>query len=124
MNLETLDWMDRNGYRPFHSKVISAAAGEAPYVLDGLVGNAAEFDPLGHHVGTGGVVPGPDCSLNVILDTNLPMTPEWLVGELGRRWDKTVLSEGFVFLERRDRSNRYSYDVTLERKDLNDEIIL
>ena len=53
----------RRGYRPFHSNVIGVAAGEAPFVLDGLAGNAAEFDPLVHHVGTGGVVPGPDCSL-------------------------------------------------------------
>ena len=46
-----------NRYGSFHSNVIGAAAGEAPFVLDGLVGNAAEFDPLVHHVGTGGVVP-------------------------------------------------------------------
>ena len=42
----------RRGYRPFHSNVIGVAAGEAPFVLDGLAGNAAEFDPLVHHVGT------------------------------------------------------------------------
>ena len=42
-------------YGSFHSNVIGATAGEAPFVLDGLVGNAAEFDPLVHHVDTGGV---------------------------------------------------------------------
>ena len=42
-------------YGPFHSNVIGATAGEAPFVLDGLVGNAAQFDPLVHHVDTGGV---------------------------------------------------------------------
>ena len=41
----------RLAYRcSFHSNVIGATAGEAPFVLDGLVGNAAEFDPLVHHV--------------------------------------------------------------------------
>ena len=35
--------------------MIGATAGEAPFVLDGLVGNAAEFDPLVHYVDTGGV---------------------------------------------------------------------
>ena len=42
-------------YGSFHSNVIGATAGEAPFVLDGLVGNAALFDPLVHHVDTGGV---------------------------------------------------------------------
>ena len=42
-------------YGSFHSNVIGATAGEAPFVLDGLVGNAAEFDPLVHYVDTGGV---------------------------------------------------------------------
>ena len=42
-------------YGSFHSNVIGATAGEAPFVLDGLVGNAAQFDPLVHHVDTGGV---------------------------------------------------------------------
>ena len=41
-------------YGSFHSNVIGATAGEAPFVLDGLVGNAAQFDPLVHHVDTGG----------------------------------------------------------------------
>ena len=35
--------------------MIGATAGEAPFVLDGLVGNAALFDPFVHHVDTGGV---------------------------------------------------------------------
>ena len=35
--------------------MIGATAGEAPFVLDGLVGNAAQFNPLVHHVDTGGV---------------------------------------------------------------------
>ena len=42
-------------YGSFHSNVIGATAGEAPFVLDGLVGNAAEFNPLVHYVDTGGV---------------------------------------------------------------------
>ena len=42
-------------YGSFHSNVIGATAGEAPFVLDGLVGNAVQFDPLVHHVDTGGV---------------------------------------------------------------------
>ena len=72
------------------SNVIGVAAGEAPFVLDGLAGNAAEFDPFVHHVGTGGVVPGPDCSLtdcslNVILGTNLPMTPRASRTDVGTR---------------------------------------
>ena len=42
-------------YGSFHANMIGATAGEAPFVLDGLVGNAAAFDPLVHHVDTGGV---------------------------------------------------------------------
>ena len=42
-------------YGSFHANVIGATAGEAPFVLDGLVGNPAAFDPLVHHVDTGGV---------------------------------------------------------------------
>ena len=42
-------------YGSFHSNVIGATAGEAPFVPDGLVGNAALFDLLVHHVDTGGV---------------------------------------------------------------------
>lgn len=42
-------------YGSFHSSVIGATSGEAPYVLDGLMGNAAQFNPLVHHVDTGGV---------------------------------------------------------------------
>ena len=42
-------------YGSFNAKVIGATAGEAPFVLDGLVGNAAQFNPLVHHVDTGGV---------------------------------------------------------------------
>ena len=42
-------------YGSFHSSVIGATAGEAPFVLDGLVGNAAQFNPLVHYVDTGGV---------------------------------------------------------------------
>ena len=42
-------------YGSFHADVVGATAGEAPFVLDGLVGNAAGFDPLVHHVDTGGV---------------------------------------------------------------------
>lgn len=42
-------------YGSFHSSVIEATAGEAPYVLDGLMGNAAQFNPLVHCTDTGGV---------------------------------------------------------------------
>ena len=42
-------------YGSFHSSVIGATAGEAPFVLDGIVGNPAAFDPLVHHADTGGV---------------------------------------------------------------------
>ena len=42
-------------YGSFHANVIGATAGEAPFVLDGLVGNAAQFNPLVHYVDTGGV---------------------------------------------------------------------
>ncbi len=42
-------------YGSFHSGVIGATAGEAPYVLDGLMGNAAQFNPLVHYTDTGGV---------------------------------------------------------------------
>jgi TnpA family transposase len=42
-------------YGSFHSSVIGATAGEAPFVLDGLMGNAAQFNPLTHYVDTGGV---------------------------------------------------------------------
>ena len=42
-------------YGSFHSSVIGATAGEAPYVLDGLMGNAAQFNPLVHYTDTGGV---------------------------------------------------------------------
>ncbi len=39
----------------FDAKVIGATAGDAPFVLDGLVGNAARFNPLVRCVDTGGV---------------------------------------------------------------------
>lgn len=42
-------------YGSFHSTVIGATAGEAPFVLDGLLGNPASFDPLLHYTDTGGV---------------------------------------------------------------------
>ena len=42
-------------YGSFHSSVIGATSGEAPFVLDGLMGNAAQFNPLTHYVDTGGV---------------------------------------------------------------------
>ena len=42
-------------YGSFHSSVIGATAGEAPFVLDGIVGNTAAFNPLVRHADTGGV---------------------------------------------------------------------
>jgi TnpA family transposase len=42
-------------YGSFHSSMIGATAGEAPFVLDGLLGNPAEFNPLTHYTDTGGV---------------------------------------------------------------------
>ncbi len=42
-------------YGSINVNFIGATAGEAPFVLDGLVGNAAQFNPLVHHVDTGGV---------------------------------------------------------------------
>ena len=42
-------------YGSFHSSVIGATAGEAPFVLDGLLNNPASFDPLVHYTDTGGV---------------------------------------------------------------------
>lgn len=42
-------------YGSFDSQVISATASEAPYVLDGLLGNAASFVPAEHFTDTGGV---------------------------------------------------------------------
>jgi TnpA family transposase len=42
-------------YGSFHSDVIGATVGEAPFVLDGLMGNVAQFNPLLHYVDTGGV---------------------------------------------------------------------
>ena len=42
-------------YGSFHANVIGATAGEAPFVLNGLVGNAAQFNPLVHYVDPGGV---------------------------------------------------------------------
>ena len=42
-------------YGSFHSSVIGATAGEAPFVLDGLLRNPTSFDPLVHHTDTGGV---------------------------------------------------------------------
>lgn len=42
-------------YGSFHSSVIGATAGEAPFVLDGLMSNPASFDPLVHYTDTGGV---------------------------------------------------------------------
>lgn len=39
----------------FHSSVIGATAGEAPFVLDGLVGNSMLLNPLIHYTDTGGV---------------------------------------------------------------------
>jgi len=42
-------------YGSFHSSLIGATSGEAPFVLEGLMGNAAQFNPLTHYVDTGGV---------------------------------------------------------------------
>ena len=42
-------------YAPFHSKVISATAGEAAHVLDGLLHHAADLAIEEHHVDGGGV---------------------------------------------------------------------
>ncbi|QFT29434.1 Tn3 transposase DDE domain protein [Labrenzia sp. THAF82] len=42
-------------YGSFHSNVIGATAGEAPFVLDSLLSNPASFDPLVHYTDTGGV---------------------------------------------------------------------
>jgi len=42
-------------YGSFHSSVIGATAGEAPFVLDGLVGNPMLLNPLVHYTDTGGV---------------------------------------------------------------------
>ena len=42
-------------YGSFHSDVNGATVGEAPFVLDGLMGNVAQFNPLLHYVDTGGV---------------------------------------------------------------------
>ena len=42
-------------YGSFHSSMIGATTGEAPFVLDGLPGNPASFDPLIHYTDTGGV---------------------------------------------------------------------
>jgi len=42
-------------YAPFHSKVISATAGEAAHVLDGLLHHGAELSIQEHHVDGGGV---------------------------------------------------------------------
>jgi TnpA family transposase len=36
-------------YGSFHSSIIGATAGEAPFVLDGLLSNPASFDPLVHY---------------------------------------------------------------------------
>ena len=42
-------------YGSFASNVIGATAGEAPHVLDGLIGHAAAFTPAEHYTDTGGV---------------------------------------------------------------------
>lgn len=42
-------------YGSFHSSVIGATVGEAPFVLDGLVGNPTQLNPLVHYTDTGGV---------------------------------------------------------------------
>lgn len=42
-------------YAPFHSKVISASAGEAAHVLDGLLHHGAELSIERHHTDGGGV---------------------------------------------------------------------
>lgn len=42
-------------YAPFHSKVISATAGEATHVLDGLLHHGAELNIERHHTDGGGV---------------------------------------------------------------------
>jgi TnpA family transposase len=44
-----------NRYAPFHTKVISATAGEAAHVLDGLLYHGADLDIAVHHTDGGGV---------------------------------------------------------------------
>ena len=41
-------------YAPYHSRLISATAGEAPYVLDGLVAHGCDIEPATHYTDTGG----------------------------------------------------------------------
>jgi TnpA family transposase len=42
-------------YAPFHTKVISASAGEAAHVLDGLLYHSADLEIAIHHTDGGGV---------------------------------------------------------------------
>ena len=42
-------------YGSFHSSVIGATVGEAPFVLDVIVGNPTTLNPLIHYADTGGV---------------------------------------------------------------------
>jgi TnpA family transposase len=41
-------------YAPFHNKLISATAGEAPYVLDGLLSHGTDLEIATHYTDTGG----------------------------------------------------------------------
>ena len=41
-------------YAPFHTRLISATAAEAPYVLDGLVAHGTGIEPVTHYADTGG----------------------------------------------------------------------
>lgn len=41
-------------YAPFHARLISATAAEAPYVLDGLVAHGTGIEPTTHYADTGG----------------------------------------------------------------------
>ena len=41
-------------YAPFHARLISATAAEAPYVLDGLIAHGTGIEPTTHYADTGG----------------------------------------------------------------------
>ncbi|WP_159436524.1 Tn3 family transposase [Pseudovibrio sp. Tun.PSC04-5.I4] len=68
-------------YGSFYSSVIGATSGEAPFVLDGLKGNAAQFNLLVHYVDTGG---GSDHVFAMLHLLRLKLVPDcgtFLIGD-------------------------------------------
>ena len=92
-------------YAPFHSKVISASAGEAAHVLDGLLHHGANLNIERHHTDGGGVsdhVFALCYSVGILYAPRIPNMPARRLhlfakldpGPTSRRWSRGCCTSG------------------------------